>query len=109
MVPGLCTKAHAVDQRQDQNPYNVTISELEGVTVDWRQDQNPCNITISELKGVTYSNERVFKLSVMGFGLDEKILPFFFNCTNLDSLDLLENFLTSEIPTKLQYLVNLAI
>ena len=41
MVPGLCTQAHIVDQRQDKNPYNVTILELKGVIVDWIQDQNP--------------------------------------------------------------------
>ena len=109
MVPGLYTQAHAVDQRQDKNPYNVTILELKGVTVDWRQDQNPYNITISELEGMTYNNERFFKLSVMGFSLGGTIFPFIFNCTNLDSLDLLVNYLTSETPTKLQYLVNVAI
>ena len=109
MVPHLCTQAHAVDQRQEKNPYNVTILELEGVTMDWRQDQNPSNITISELEGVSCNNERVFKLSIVGFGLDRKILPFIFNCTNLDSLDLLENCLTGEIQTKHHYLVNLSI
>ena len=106
MVPGLCTQAHAVDQRQDKNPYIVTILELEGVTVDWRQDQKPCNITISELEGMTCNNERVFKLIIVVFGLDRTILPFIFNCTNLDSLDFLENCLTGEIPMKLQYMVN---
>ena len=106
MVPGLCTQAHAVDQRQDKNPYNATILELEGVTVDWRQDQNPCNITILELEGVTCNNERVFKLIIMGFGLDRTIFPFILNCTNLDSLDLLSNCLIGEIPMKLQYMVN---
>ena len=106
MVPGLCTQAHAVDQRQDKNPYNVTIRELEGVIVNWRQDQNPCNITILELEGVACDNERVFKLSIMGFGLDGTIFPFIFNCTNLDPLDLLESCLTGKIPMKLQYMVN---
>ena len=106
MVLGLCAQSHAVDQRQDKNCDNVTILELEGVTVDWIQDQNPCNITISELEGVTCDNERVFKLSVVGFGLVRTIFPFIFNCTNLDSLDLLANFLTNKIPMKLQYMVN---
>ena len=106
MVPGLCTQAHVVDQRQDKNPYNVTILEIEGVTVDWRQDQNPYNITISELEGMSWNNERVFKLIIVGFGLNRTILPFILNCTNLDSLDLLENCLFGEIPMKLQYMVN---
>ena len=109
MLPGLWTHVHAMDQIQDQNPCNITLLELEGVTVDQRQDQNTCNITISELEGVTYNNERVFKLNVMGFHLGRKIFPFIFNCTNLDSLDLLANYLTCEIPLKLKYLVNLAI
>lgn len=34
IIPGLWNQAHTVDWRQDQNPCNVTMSKLEGVTMD---------------------------------------------------------------------------
>ena len=95
-----------MNQRQDRNPCNVTILDLKGVTMDQRQDQNPYKITISVLEGVTCDNKRVFNLSIMGFGLDRTILPFIFNYTNLESLDLLTHCLNSKIPIILQYMVN---